>query len=109
MEAASRNVVRLECLALELLKSDPEHPPTDLPEAEDEVRDGRNRIRCPKCSWEPGRHDRWSCVCLHSWNTFDTRGVCPACQYQWRDTQCLRCAKWSHHDEWYEGASEPRA
>ena len=40
------------------------------------VRYGRRRIRCPSCEWEPGRADRWMCTCLHSWNTFDTAGVC---------------------------------
>jgi hypothetical protein len=66
------------------------------------TRDG-GRIRCPKCSWEPGREDRWCCDpgCGHVWNTFETRGRCPACDKQWRDTVCLRCQMWSLHDDWY--------
>ena len=65
-------------------------------------RDG-GRIRCPKCGWEPGRNDRWSCEpgCGHVWNTFETAGVCPACSKQWTDTACLRCHQWSPHDDWY--------
>ena len=59
------------------------------------------RIRCPKCAWRPGRHDRWMCRCGHTWNTFDTHGVCPACRYAWRDTMCLRCQQWSPHVAWY--------
>ena len=45
------------------------------------------------------------CQCLHVWNTFDTRGVCPACGHEWKETQCLRCKAWSKHDDWY--AEEP--
>src|ERR1700730_2017818 len=41
------------------------------------------RIRCPLCGWLPRRDDRWSCTCGHSWNTFETGGVCPACLHQW--------------------------
>lgn len=36
------------------------------------------------------------------WNTFDTHGVCPACNKQWTETACLRCHQWSYHDDWYE-------
>ena len=35
-------------------------------------------------------------------NTFDTRGVCPACLHQWTETQCLSCSRWSPHSGWYE-------
>lgn len=58
-------------------------------------------IRCPKCGWRPGPHDRWACKCGHIWNTFDTGGVCPACLYQWTVTACLRCGEWSPHSDWY--------
>jgi hypothetical protein len=59
------------------------------------------RIRCPKCGWQPTRHHRWWCSCHHSWNTFDTGGVCPACSKQWIDTACHACHKWSKHVDWY--------
>ena len=62
---------------------------------------GGRRIRCPRCAWEPGRHDLWRCSCLHVWNTFDTAGVCPACGKKWEETQCLRCQAWSAHEDWY--------
>jgi hypothetical protein len=67
----------------------------------------RRRIRCPKCQWTPGKADRWACSCGHQWNTFDTRGICPACDAAWRETQCLRCQQWSPHDDWY--VDEPSA
>lgn len=59
------------------------------------------KIRCPKCAWSPRKTDRWMCACGHTWNTFDTRGICPACDAAWRETQCLRCHAWSLHDSWY--------
>lgn len=67
-------------------------------------KDRFKKIRCPKCFWRPKREDRWMCGedCLHSWNTFDTAGVCPACHKQWEWTACLRCSQWSRHSEWYE-------
>ncbi|MEW5743748.1 MAG: hypothetical protein AB1938_32850 [Myxococcota bacterium] len=64
----------------------------------------RGRIRCPKCAWEPRKADRWYCSKCNQgvWNTFDTRGVCPVCGYQWKWTACLNCQQWSLHEDWYE-------
>jgi len=59
------------------------------------------RIRCPKCQWSPDPEARWSCRCRHLWNTFQTRGLCPACGYRWTITACLRCGETSPHTEWY--------
>lgn len=59
------------------------------------------KIRCPKCAWQPRAFDRWECDCGFLWNTFDTRGRCPACAHQWRDTACLACGEWSPHEDWY--------
>jgi hypothetical protein len=58
-------------------------------------------IRCPKCQWKPRAKVRWSCKCGHRWNTFDTRGLCPGCAYQWELTGCLQCGATSPHLEWY--------
>jgi hypothetical protein len=46
---------------------------------------GMIRIRCPLCGWQPAKTDRWVCSpgCGHLWNTFETRGVCPACAKHW--------------------------
>ena len=60
------------------------------------------RIRCPLCTWSPDESARWTCKCLHCWNTFDTGGICPACLHQWTSTQCLACGGWSPHSDWYE-------
>jgi hypothetical protein len=58
-------------------------------------------VRCPKCRWAPGAEHLWMCHCGHRWNTFDTGGICPGCQYQWRETMCPKCGKWSAHSDWY--------
>lgn len=60
------------------------------------------KIYCPKCEWEPHKYSKWYCSkCGHTWNTFDTQGVCPSCKYVWKDTQCLTCNQWSKHHDWY--------
>jgi len=59
------------------------------------------KIYCPKCSYEPKQSDLWICKCHHLWNTFDTAAKCPACGYQWEDTACPACHKWSPHKDWY--------
>lgn len=58
-------------------------------------------IRCPQCKWTPRTNNLWSCKCGHHWNTFDTRGLCPGCRYQWEITGCLQCGAMSPHPEWY--------
>jgi len=73
---------------------------------------GSSRIRCPLCHWEPQASSRWYCGnsgypeyysqgCGTCWNTFDTRGLCPGCNHQWRWTACLSCSEWSLHEAWY--------
>ncbi|MBC7795609.1 MAG: hypothetical protein H7Z37_01905 [Pyrinomonadaceae bacterium] len=72
-----------------------------------------SRIRCPHCKWQPKSFSRWMCAsggfpefyfeaCGTSWNTFETRGICPTCNHKWRYTSCLRCDKFSLHEDWYE-------
>ena len=61
-------------MTLLLLKGEPAGIPPPARERAGQ-RSGRVRIRCPRCGWEPGSHDRWMCLCLHVWNTFDTRGL----------------------------------
>ena len=62
---------------------------------------GQDRVKCPVCQWSPAADDRWTCSCQHSWNTFDTGGVCPKCLLQWMHTQCPKCLQWSAHSAWY--------
>jgi hypothetical protein len=84
-----------------LLKGEPDRlRPPDTREGEEQG-PGGTRIRCPRCGYEPGPHERWMCHCLHMWNTFETRGVCPGCGHQWLHTACPRCKAWSLHEDWY--------
>lgn len=75
----------------------------------DDIGRSGKRIRCPHCQWEPKSSDRWCCRCGHLWNTFDTRGKCPKCFFQWQTTKCLVCKKWSEHGRWYVGAGPDAA
>ena len=59
-------------------------------------------IRCPGCKWTPRLKNVWACKCGHQWNTFQTRGPCPKCHYQWEITACLQCGVSSPHQDWYE-------
>lgn len=63
----------------------------------------RVEIFCPKCAWRPTPSSRWMCQpsCGHSWNTFETAGICPACGVAWKVTQCLACHLFSPHKDWY--------
>jgi hypothetical protein len=77
------------------------------------------RVRCPKCQWEPSADSTWTCVpmahpeyyvhgaCGRSWNTFSTRGRCPGCRHQWRNTTCLSCMQISPHKDWYVAGAAP--
>ena len=72
---------------------------------QERIKAPRGGIRCPKCGWEPGKDDRWSCDpggCGHVWNTFETSGTCPQCNRHWSETACLRCSEWSPHEDWYD-------
>jgi hypothetical protein len=68
------------------------------------------RIRCPRCKWHPHKNSSWYCGpgCWHSWNTFDTGGVCPKCKRQWTETECKSCKRWSPHVDWYVSDGEAR-
>jgi hypothetical protein len=66
----------------------------------------RAEIFCPKCRWKPTARSRWQCApqlggCGHDWNTFDTRGICPKCNWHWIITACLSCTQFSPHEAWY--------
>jgi predicted amidophosphoribosyltransferase len=70
----------------------------------DWLKGGGSEIRCPECGWRPEKSSRWTCHpgCFHSWNTFETAGVCPSCTKHWQSTACHKCHIWSPHPAWYE-------
>ena len=83
------------------------------PDPGDKVVVNGARIRCPHCKWQPEYRSTWTCTpmgppenftggCFHSWNTFDTAGVCPGCSHHWRHTTCLSCGQTSPHKDWYD-------
>jgi hypothetical protein len=61
----------------------------------------KHEIECPVCNWQPDGDPHWQCSCGHIWNTFETKGKCPSCEFQWLDTWCPGCGKTSSHTEWY--------
>src|SRR5690349_13772557 len=82
--------------------------------AEKEQKDATDfsRVRCPLCYWQPTVSSLWFCsdcghpeyffgACGTVWNTFETGGICPGCNHQWKFTSCLRCGVFSPHEDWY--------
>lgn len=62
----------------------------------------RQRIRCPRCAWEPDGRKLWQCdACSAVFDTFETRAHCPKCEKSWRWTQCISCGAESDHAAWY--------
>ncbi|HVH41211.1 MAG TPA: DUF4261 domain-containing protein [Labilithrix sp.] len=59
-------------------------------------------VVCPSCAWSPPPHSRWECHCGFTWYTFDTQGVCPACNHRHVETTCLECGHSSTHEDWYQ-------
>jgi hypothetical protein len=65
------------------------------------------KYRCPQCGWEPDAEAEWYCdKCGHYWNTFETHGRCPKCNYQWTKTACDNCGELSDHEAWYVKAKQ---
>jgi len=64
------------------------------------------RIQCPICEWNPDGEKHWTCSCGHKWNTFKTKGKCPKCKTQWKETSCPGCGKNTPHIDWYKTEEE---
>ena len=58
-------------------------------------------IQCSICEWTPDGKGHWTCSCGHKWDTFTTKGKCPNCGIQWRDTDCPSCGTSLPHEKWY--------
>ncbi|GHN01550.1 hypothetical protein WSM22_30390 [Cytophagales bacterium WSM2-2] len=63
-------------------------------------------IQCSICGWTPDGVAHWRCTCGHQWNTFKTRGKCPACNFQWEKTWCPGCGEPTLHESWYKTRKE---
>jgi len=82
----------------------PREPDLDglLDEVLDRSRRRRERIRCPRCAWEPDGEAYWGCeLCGAVFDTFATRARCPECPNRWTHTWCPGCGRMSRHEDWY--------
>jgi hypothetical protein len=62
---------------------------------------------CPNCSIGPPRGPFWVCEhCQTRFDTFDTRGKCPACGAWYLEPQCPHCRRSNHIDRWFEPPTE---
>jgi Zn-dependent protease len=57
---------------------------------------------CPSCDTCPPRGTFWACEhCETRFDTFRTRGKCPACGAWYLETGCPHCRARHHIDEWF--------
>jgi Zn-dependent protease len=60
---------------------------------------------CPHCAIGPPKGRYWVCEhCQTRFDTFDTRGKCPACGAWYLEPQCPHCRHSTHIDRWFEPA-----
>jgi Zn-dependent protease len=65
----------------------------------------RDGFACPSCRTAPPLGNYWKCGrCEQSFDTFETRGVCPHCSAQFATTTCLDCRVQNPIDAWVVGA-----
>jgi Zn-dependent protease len=58
---------------------------------------------CPSCKTAPPAGAFWKCnLCGQSFDTFQTRGVCPNCKAQFAVTRCLDCGVAKPIGEWID-------
>lgn len=61
----------------------------------------RDGFACPSCKAAPPIGDIWGCAqCGHRFDTFQSRGVCPACGAQFPATRCMECGAAHPISEW---------
>lgn len=61
----------------------------------------REGFACPSCKAAPPIGDVWGCGnCGHRFDTFQSKGVCPACGAQFPATRCMECGKAHPMSEW---------
>jgi Zn-dependent protease len=67
-------------------------------------------VACPGCGQPPPCGTFWVCEhCQTRFDTFDTRGKCPACGAWYLDTTCPYCHAQHHIDQWYPSPRPERA
>jgi len=61
----------------------------------------REDFACPSCKTAPPVGEVWRCsACTNSFDTFQTRAVCPYCAASFAKTVCLECGTLHAIDEW---------
>ena len=61
----------------------------------------RQGFACPSCRTAPPLGPFWKCgACGQSFDTFETRGVCPGCAHEYPVTMCLDCSEQRPMTEW---------
>jgi Zn-dependent protease len=61
----------------------------------------RDGFACPSCKAAPPIGDVWGCgSCGNRFDTFQSKGVCPACGAQFPATRCLECGEAHPIGEW---------
>ncbi len=57
---------------------------------------------CPACFAAPPKGLFWRCdECGQYFDTFDSRGMCPACGMWYLQTRCIACGETHHVDRWH--------
>ena len=61
----------------------------------------RDGFACPSCKAVPRTGDLWKCgQCGNRFDTFQSKGVCPACGAQFPATRCMECGEAHPISEW---------
>ena len=61
----------------------------------------RQGFACPSCRTAPPVGAYWKCgKCEQTFDTFETRGVCPHCSTQYATTMCLDCQEQRPMNDW---------
>ncbi|HLW64175.1 MAG TPA: M50 family metallopeptidase [Gemmataceae bacterium] len=65
----------------------------------------REDAACPRCYTRPLVGNFWRCSsCGASFDTFETKGLCPRCWQEFDTTTCPRCSQSSPITEWFAAA-----
>jgi Zn-dependent protease len=66
----------------------------------------REGFACPNCGVRPPMGALWRCAqCKQTFDTFETRAVCPYCGSKFPNTMCGECQQTHPIGEWMAGAS----
>ena len=68
----------------------------------------RDGFACPSCKAGPPMGENWRCTnCKQTFDTFQTRAVCPHCSTQFPVTQCFECGNAFPFPQWVGSSVSP--